>query len=167
VTLLADHTMTRFDTREFRRVLGHFPTGVVVITGMDGDEPAGLAVNSFSSVSLDPPLVGFFAGRSSTSWPRIARSGRFCVNVLAERHQELCRVFAARGGDKFAGVEWHPSPGDCPIIDGVTAWIDCTVHKTVPTGDHILVLGRVGRFGLREAEQPLLFLRGGHPRLAC
>ena len=167
MTVLADRAVAALDTREFRRVLGHFPTGVVVITGMDGDEPAGLAVNSFSSVSLDPPLVGFFASRTSTSWPRIAPGGRFCVNVLAERQQELCRVFAAPGGDKFAGIGWRRSPGGCPVMDGVIAWIDCTVHQTVPAGDHILVLGRVSQFRLEEAEPPLLFLRGGHPRLAA
>jgi 3-hydroxy-9,10-secoandrosta-1,3,5(10)-triene-9,17-dione monooxygenase reductase component len=167
MTVLAERAMDTFDTREFRWVLGHFPTGVVVITGMDGDQPAGLAVNSFSSVSLDPPLVGFFVGRTSTSWPRIGRGGRFCVNVLAEQHEELCRVFSAPGGDKFSGVSWHLSSGGCPVVDGVTAWIDCVVHQTVPAGDHILVLGFVGQFGLEEPAQPLLFLRGGHPRLAA
>ena len=153
--------------REFRRVLGHFPTGVAAVTGMDGDQPAGLAVNSFSSVSLDPPLVGFFISRTSTSWPRIARGGRFCVNVLAEQHEQLCRVFSAPGGDKFSGVSWHLSPGGCPVLDGVTAWIDCTVHQTAPAGDHVLILGLVGQFALQEPARPLLFLRGGHPRLAA
>src|SRR6476619_3878226 len=104
----ADHHPSSFDTARYRQVLGHFPTGVVVVTAVDDGEPVGLAIGSFSSVSLDPPLVGFFPDRSSTSWPRIEKAGSFAVNILGEHQEDICRTFASKGGDKFAGIGWKP-----------------------------------------------------------
>src|SRR5437868_3535599 len=102
---------------EFRRVLGHFPTGVVAITAPDG-EPVGMAVGSFASISLEPPLVGFFVDRGSSTWPRVARAGSFAVNVLAADQEAVCRRFGRKGVDRFAGVRWHPGHGDAPLLDG-------------------------------------------------
>src|SRR5262245_25488403 len=99
------------DPMFFRRVLGHFPTGVAVITAIDADgAPAGMAVGSFTSVSLDPPLVAFLPGRSSTSFPKIRRSERFCANVLSHSQEHICRAMAAKGADKFAQIAWSPAP---------------------------------------------------------
>src|SRR5881628_1456257 len=91
------------DARRFRDVLGHFPTGVAVVTGLDPDgNPAGMAVGSFSSVSLDPPLVAFMPDRSSTSWPKFRDAGSFCVNILGAGQESVCRTFATRGGERPA-----------------------------------------------------------------
>ena len=95
-----------FDSAQFRAVLGHVPTSVVVVTGLDGEGKAfGITIGSFASVSLDPPLVGFFPGTRSQSWAAIRESGRFCVNVLGSHQEELCWRFAKEGDDKFAGIE--------------------------------------------------------------
>ncbi|MEU7058883.1 flavin reductase family protein [Streptomyces sp. NPDC046197] len=153
------------DQGEFRRVLGHFATGVTVVTAppADGeDSPAGFACQSFSSLSLDPPLVAFMAGRTSTTWPRIARAGVFCVNVLSARQRELCRRFAVSGADKFAGVVHDAAPvSGAPRLAGALAWIDCTAHRVHTGGDHLIVVGRVNALGTSDTEEaPLLFHRG-------
>jgi len=156
--------MTADEERErFRQVLSHFPTGVVVVTGMTADGPAGLAVGSFASVSLEPPLVGFFVALSSTSWPPIRPSGHFCVNLLASAQSDVCRTFARSGGDKFAGVSWTHSNGGSPVLDGVVAWVDCEVEQEIETGDHQLVIGRVLDLEVANGEAPLLFHRGSFP----
>jgi flavin reductase (DIM6/NTAB) family NADH-FMN oxidoreductase RutF len=141
-------------------VLGAFATGVTVITA-PGTPPAGFACQSFSSLSLDPPLVAFMVGRTSTTWPRIARAGVFCVNVLSADQGELCRAFAVSGADKFAGVPHDPAPASgSPRLAGTLAWIDCTIHAVHTGGDHLIVVGRVDALGPGEAEAPLLFHRG-------
>ncbi|MGP4009825.1 flavin reductase family protein [Streptomyces sp. 4N124] len=150
---------------EFRRVLGNFATGVAVVTSpaTDGASgPAGFACQSFSSLSLDPPLVAFMVGRTSTTWPRIARAGAFCVNVLAAGQGTLCRGFAVSGGDKFAGVAYDAAPvSGSPRLAGALAWIDCTIHAVHTGGDHLIVVGRVDDLGTADTpEAPLLFHRG-------
>ena len=119
--------MSEIDSAHFRQVLGHFPTGVTVITAATDDGPVGLAVGSFASVSLEPPLVAFFAGKGSSSWPRIEATGSFCVNILAEAQEEVCRRFASKEPDKFAGLGWHAAGSGSPLLEGVLAWIDCDV----------------------------------------
>ena len=148
------------DPTEFRRVLGNFATGVTVITA-PGTPPAGFACQSFSSLSLDPPLVAFMVGRTSGTWPRIARAGVFCVNVLSAEQGELCRAFAVSGADKFAGVRHDPSPfSGSPRLADTLAWIDCTIHAVHTGGDHLIVVGRVDALGTGEGEGPLLFHMG-------
>ncbi|KUL37937.1 NADPH-flavin oxidoreductase [Streptomyces regalis] len=162
---------------EFRRVLGNFATGVAVVTapatagapqapGSTDDPqaaaPAGFACQSFSSLSLDPPLVAFMVGRTSTTWPRIARAGVFCVNVLSAGQAELCRAFAVSGADKFAGVSYDAAPASgSPRLAGTLAWIDCTIHAVHTGGDHLIVVGRVEALGASDGEEaPLLFHKG-------
>lgn len=148
------------DPTEFRRVLGSFATGVTVITA-PGTPPAGFACQSFSSLSLDPPLVAFMVGRGSATWPRIARAGVFCVNVLSAEQGELCRAFAVSGADKFAGVRHEPAPvSGSPRLADTLAWIDCTIHAVHTGGDHLIVVGRVEALGTGEGERPLLFHQG-------
>ena len=157
------------DQTEFRRVLGTFATGVTVITApaaADESGPAGFACQSFSSLSLDPPLVAFMVGRTSTTWPRIARAGVFCVNVLGAGQGELCRAFAVSGADKFAGVAYDAAPvSGSPRLAGAAAWIDCTIHAVHTGGDHLIVVGRVNALGAAEPGDPLLFHRGRFGRL--
>lgn len=151
------------DSATFRRVLGHYPTGVCVVTSMEGDgTPLGLVVGSFTSVSLDPPLVAFFPANSSSTWPRIEVAGRFCVNVLASDQQALCQRFSGRGGDKFEGVTHRLSGNGSPILDGVVAWIDCMLHATHEAGDHRIVLGEVLALEVEKPGRPLLFFQGGY-----
>ncbi len=128
--------------------------------------PAGFACQSFASLSLNPPLVSFMVARTSTTWPRIARAGVFCVNVLGAGQGDLCRAFAVSGADKFAGVEYDAAPATgSPRLAGAPAWIDCVVHAVHTGGDHLIVVGRVEALGTAEGSgegegAPLLFHRG-------
>ncbi|MFF3765803.1 flavin reductase family protein [Streptomyces sp. NPDC001922] len=184
------------DPADFRRVLGAFASGVTVITApapanapscpdgrrptpQDGTGPAprgeggpaAFACQSFASLSLAPPLVAFMVARTSTTWPRIARAGVFCVNILGARQGALCRSFAvssAERPDKFAGVAHAPAPvTGSPRLDGAPAWIDCTIHAVHTGGDHLIVVGRVEALGTDDAaaaEGPLLFHCGAFGR---
>lgn len=155
-----------FDTARFKEAMGRFATGVTIVTALEEDEPVGFTCQSFVSLSIDPPFVALAPAKTSTSWPRIARAGSFCVNVLAEHQQALCRDFAVSGGDKFAGVEWHRSAhGGAPIIEGSLAWIACGLELIHDAGDHELVIGRVMDLGLGDGE-PLLFYRSAFGTLA-
>jgi len=147
----------------FRRVLGQFPTGVAVVTAMGTDgRPVGMAVGSFTSVSLDPPLVGFLPARTSQTWPEIEQVGRFCVNILSDEQEALCRNFARSGQDKFADVSWRLSPHGSPVLDGALAWIDCGLARVEEAGDHLIVLGDVRDMDLNGGPGPLVFFRGGY-----
>ena len=150
---------------EFRRVLGHFPTGMVAITAFD-DEPVGVAVGSFTSISLDPPLVGFFISDSSTTWPRIERAGSFAVNVLADDQGEVCRLFGLKGAPRFARLDWRLGHRGAPLLTGALAWIECDISEVVELGDHMLVVGAVWRLFAHENGSPLIFFRSGYERLA-
>ncbi|KAB2812635.1 flavin reductase [Pimelobacter simplex] len=153
------------DGRRFREVLAHFPTGVVVVTALGADDvPLGMVVGSFTSVSLDPPLVAYLPAKSSSSYAALRERPRFCVNVLASDQEQLCRQFASRGTDKFAGVSWDLSPGGSPVLDGAVAWLDCTVESVLDGGDHDIVLGRVEHLDVPGvgAGDPLLFFQGGY-----
>lgn len=151
-----------FDSRRFRDVLGHLPTGVVVITATDDDTPVGMAVGSFTSVSLDPPMVAFFPDKSSSTFPLIRRAGRFCVNVLAADQEEVCRAFAVRGGDKFRGLEWTFTHLGSPVLNDVLVWLDCEIDDVSEAGDHFVVLGRVHQLGVGRPRIPLVFFQGGY-----
>ena len=143
-----------------REVLGHFVSGIVVVTATGPDGPIGFTCQSFASLSLDPPLISFAPARSSSTWPRIREIGAFCVNVLAADHQEISNGFARSGADKFAGVGWQPAPSGTPILDGVTAWIDCALWNEYDGGDHTIAVGLVNDLGAEPARLPLLYYRG-------
>lgn len=155
------------DSAIYRRVLGHYPTGVCVVTATLPDgRRAGMVVGSFTSVSLDPPLVGFFPDACSTSWPQIEQAGSFCVNILASDQKDLCRRFSEKGEDKFVGVSHRHSTNGSPVLDDIVAWIDCTLDKVHVAGDHFIVLGRVEELDIVRPEQPLLFFRGAYGSFA-
>ncbi len=162
----ADRTDQTVNSSLFRSVLGRFATGVVAITAIDpgSGEPCGLAANSFTSVSLDPPLVAFCVAHTSTSWPRLRASAIQTINVLAEHQQAVCAALASRGGEKFADLTWTCSPAGNPVIDDVLAWIDCSVEAEYPAGDHVIVVARVHRLEVHGDGGPLLFFRGGYGR---
>lgn len=155
------------DPAKFRQVLGHFPTGVAVVTGVDpAGQPAGMAVGSFSSVSLDPPLVAFMPDKSSSSWPKFRDTGSFCVNILGAEQENVCRAFAMRGGDKFKELLWRPAGSGAPILDGVLAWIDCDTEVIHEAGDHYIVIGRVRELEIGTPALPLVFFQGGYGRFS-
>lgn len=160
-------TLAVLDPASFRKALGAYPTGVCVITSLKGDIRLGLAVGSFTSISLDPPLVGFFPGKMSTSWQSIAQTGRFCVNVLGADQLDICRRFATRSANKFADLSHGFSPAGLPLIDGALAWIDCRIESVLDIGDHYLVVGAVDDLGFSEAGDPLIFLRGQYHNVSA
>lgn len=154
------------DPHTFRHVLGYHPTGACVVTAMPADGmPAGMVVGTFTSVSLDPPLVAFLPDKASTSWPRIQRSGSFCANVLSARQEAVSRQFAQKDRDKFLGISWTPAPSGAPIIDGAVAWIDCAIEQVLESGDHYIVIGRVRELEAVSSELPLTFWQGRYGRI--
>jgi flavin reductase (DIM6/NTAB) family NADH-FMN oxidoreductase RutF len=144
---------------EMRRVLGQFATGVTIVTGSHEGEPVGFACQSFTSVSLDPPLVLFCPAHTSRSWPLIRAGGVFTVNVLAEDQLELCKAFATSGGDKFEGTAWHDTPWG-PCLDDVLATVHCEIDAVHAAGDHDVVIGHVRQLITHREAGPLLFFRG-------
>ncbi|MEZ0365822.1 flavin reductase family protein [Mycobacterium sp. pUA109] len=163
---MAQGALPHVDLQRLRRTLGNYPTGVSVVTAIDADgAPAGMAVGTFTSVSLDPPLIAFLPARSSTSFPRISAATSFCVNVLAADQDDVCRTFATRGGDKFAGVAWSHAPSGAPRLHGTAAWIDCDLESITTVGDHYFVLGRVRTFDSGSDALPLVFFRGEYGHL--
>lgn len=145
---------------EMRQHLGAFATGVTVITSQDADGPVGFACQSFSSLSLSPPLVLFCVDEHSRSWPRIRAAGTFCVNVLAEDQQELCGRFGSKDGQKFDGLDWEASPWGAPTLPDVLLRIHADVDAVHPAGDHDIVVGRVRELEQPREARPLIFYRG-------
>jgi 3-hydroxy-9,10-secoandrosta-1,3,5(10)-triene-9,17-dione monooxygenase reductase component len=143
-----------------RDVLGHFVSGIVVVTAAGPAGPLGFTCQSFASLSLDPPLVSLAPARTSTTWPRIRAAGAFCVNVLAAEHEDVSVAFARSGVDKFAGVAWAPAPSGAPVLDGVSAWVDCALWAEYDGGDHTIAVGRVLDLGADPTRPPLLYYRG-------
>lgn len=154
-------TETTIDPADFRKVLGSYPTGVCVVAALDADRrPVGMVVGSFTSVSLDPPLVGFFPDRKSSSWPLIEAAGHFSVNVMGSDQQDICRAVGAKGDQKFVGVEYVISDHNLPIIANAIACIECRLHSVTEAGDHWFVMGQVLRLESTRDENPMLFHRG-------
>lgn len=151
----------------FRTVLGRFASGVTVVTAATAEGPVGMTCQSFSSVSLHPPLILFAPAKTSRAWARIRRAGHFAVNILAAGQEDVSNQFASRSEDKYAGVSWSPGEanGD-PHVDGCVAYLDCTVQSVHEEGDHYLVVGRVLDLRSGDAEEPLLFYRSDYRELS-
>lgn len=146
--------------QRMREVAGSFCSGVVVVSAVGPGGPFGLTCQSFASLSLDPPLVTFAVARTSRTWPRIRDVGSFCVNILAAEQRELSQQFSRSGTDKFAGVEWFPSPQGAPVLEGVISWIDCVLRHEHDGGDHTIIIGEVRDLATVGDRRPLLFHRG-------
>ncbi|THV13425.1 flavin reductase family protein [Nocardioides caeni] len=151
--------------RRFRDVLSCFASGITVVTTISDGAPVGMTCQSFSSVSLDPPLVLFIPARSSRAWPLIQRSGRFCINVLASNQEHVSGQMATKGADKFAGIDWSPAEvTGSPVIAGTLAHLDCTIHAVYEGGDHYVVIGKVEHLAAADDEgtstEPLLYYKG-------
>jgi 3-hydroxy-9,10-secoandrosta-1,3,5(10)-triene-9,17-dione monooxygenase reductase component len=150
------------DPATYRTVLGHFATGVTIVTAHDGEHPVGMACNSFTSVSLDPPLVLWCAAKSSSTWPQMQGAKHFAVNVLEEDGESVCRVFATKGVDRFEGVTHHRAVTGAPVLADALAYVDCETVAEHDAGDHVIVVGRVLELGYATEGKPLLFYRGGY-----
>jgi 3-hydroxy-9,10-secoandrosta-1,3,5(10)-triene-9,17-dione monooxygenase reductase component len=150
------------DGREFRRVLGHYPTGVCAITSLSDSVPVGMIVGSFTSVSLDPALVAFLPDRKSRTWAKIEAAGHFCVNILAARQQDICLALSSQAENKFSAIPYRPTSSGLPIIEGVVAWIDCKLDAVHEAGDHVIAIGRVRALDIEQPAAPLIFLRGAY-----
>ena len=148
-----------------RQVLGSFPTGVTVLAALVDGVPAGLAANSFVSVSLDPPLVSVCVAHTSSTWPVLRRATRLGVSVLGAHQEEAGRRLSARDVDRFATVEWQATPGGAVLLDGSSAWLDCSVEQEIPAGDHDIVLLRVHDLDADAEVPPLVFHGSRYRRL--
>lgn len=160
---------TAIDPSAFRQAVGHYASGITVITALVEGEPIGFTCQAFHSVSMSPPLVSFSVMSSSASYPGIRRAGRFAVNILASGQVGISNQFARKGTDKWQGVEWQPSPLGNPLIAGSLHWLDCQIHAEHLAGDHLIVLGEVKALHLQEATttQPLLYFKGRYCNLAA
>ncbi|MFC4603975.1 flavin reductase family protein [Rhodococcus kronopolitis] len=148
------------DPAQMRRVMGQFASGVTVVTGLDDDGPIGFACQSFASVSLEPPMVLFCADHRGSAWPRIRRSGRFTVNVLAEAQDEMCGRFGSSRGRKFDDLDWDLSRWETPTLPQVLARVHAEVDAVHVAGDHDVVIGRVLELEDLHAAAPMVFFRG-------
>jgi flavin reductase (DIM6/NTAB) family NADH-FMN oxidoreductase RutF len=150
---------------ELRRVFGAFPTGVTAIAAFVDGAPTGLAASSFTSVSLEPPLVSVCIARTSTTWPVLRRAVRLGVSVLGAHQEQLGRQLSARTGDRFAGASWRASNGGEIVLDGASAWLDCSIEREIPAGDHDIVLLRVHDLDADRSVPPLVFHQSTFGRL--
>jgi flavin-dependent trigonelline monooxygenase, reductase component len=155
--------VTTLDVAELRQTLGSFATGVAVATTLDAKGiPKGFTANSFTSVSLDPPLVLVCVDKSASCYPAFADTAHFAINILCEAQQHVSRAFASKSPDKFADMPWVPGVTGSPIFPDSTAWLDCELHNRVEAGDHLIVIGRVLSFGHSPAKRPLGYHRGSY-----
>lgn len=151
--------------RTFRDVLGRFGSGVTVVTTVSEGRPVGMTCQSFTSVSLEPPLVAFLPTRQSRAFASIQRTGHFCVNFLSADQVDISDQMAGSVEDKFSGVTWEPSATGSPLLAGVVGYVDCTVHAVHEAGDHYIVVGKVIDLGVGDSEEPLLYHRGAYRTL--
>ncbi|MCF5228833.1 flavin reductase family protein [Pseudomonas edaphica] len=160
---------TTVEPLSFREALGHYASGITVITSHLDDEPVGFTCQSFYSVSMSPPLVSFSVMSNSASYPKIRQAGRFVVNILSGEQAGISNQFARRGTDKWHGVQWQHSPLGNPIIAGSLHWLDCEIHAEHAAGDHLIVIGEVKALSLRAAAaaKPLLYFKGQYCNIAA
>jgi len=150
-----------FDSATLRKALGHVPTSVCIVSTSDSGGPIGMTVGTFTSISLEPPLVGFFADSGSMTFHRVRTAEHFTVSVLDDTQDEVCRAFSGEAGDRFAEVSLVPGRHPAPRIAGALGWFDCAVDTIVNVGDHHLVVGRVLAFDVSAVPRgPLVFFRG-------
>ncbi|MGB1466135.1 MAG: flavin reductase family protein [Alcanivorax nanhaiticus] len=160
-------TTKAIDPLHFRKALGHFASGLTVITSQIEDEPIGFTCQSFYSVSTAPPLVSFSVKRDSFSYPKIRRAGRFAVNILSDEQAAVSNIFAQQGADKWKETDWTTSPLGNPVIGGSLHWLDCEIHAEHQAGDHLIVIGEVRALSLQPttATHPLLYFKGQYCNL--
>jgi len=165
--MTSDTTLSESPQLALRRALSAYPTGVVAVAAMHGDEPVGMAVNSFTSISLEPALAAVSVARTSTTWPALATHARLGLSVLGPDHGPLTRQLSARSGDRFAGAHWHATEKGAVLIDGAALWLECSVREVLNGGDHEIVLLEIHESRLFPEIAPLVFHRSSFHRLSA
>lgn len=156
------------DQLEFRRVMGHFATGVTVVTTHDGDgKLSGLTANAVASVSLEPPMILVCVDKTSDSYPMFGASNCFAVNILSNEQETLSRRFAKSGGDKFTGIGFRLGVTGAPLLSDTIAHLECTIRHAFDAGDHTIYVGEAVDVGVSSEEDPLLYFRGGYRNLSA
>jgi flavin reductase (DIM6/NTAB) family NADH-FMN oxidoreductase RutF len=153
------------DQVQLRRVFGAFPSGVTAVAALVDGRPVGIAANSFTSVSLGPPLISVCVAHSSTTWPVLGTAPRFGVSVLGADQEHACRQLAARGVDRFAALSWRATEGGAVLLDGACAWLECSIDQQVRAGDHDIVVLRVHEVDADHDVRPLVFHASQYRRL--
>ncbi|MET4901156.1 flavin reductase family protein [Paenarthrobacter sp. CC6] len=150
------------DPRAFRDTLGHYASGITIISGSDETGPIGFTCQSFYSVSTEPPLISFSVMKTSTTYPRIRETGKFAVNVLSQHQDKVSNQFARKGSDKWAGIAWTPTQAGNPVIQDTLMWLDCDIWAEHDAGDHLIVLGKVNEMSPANwhIHEPLLYFKG-------
>ena len=139
--------MSKFDPKALRSALASYMTGVTVVTALSpSGEPVGFTANSFTSVSLDPPLLLVCPGKHLSSFDVFTNAQQFAVNILAEGQEQVSNIFASSKEDRFAQISWHPNKHGCPLIDGAAAQFSCDLHQAVEAGDHLILIGQITDF---------------------
>jgi 3-hydroxy-9,10-secoandrosta-1,3,5(10)-triene-9,17-dione monooxygenase reductase component len=154
-----------FDNAHCKEVLGHYVTGIVVVTAMTPEGPAGFTCQTFGSLSIDSALVFFAATTTSPSWQRVKSVGVVGVNILCDDQEPLARAFAVSGVDKFEGVSWIAAPNGSPFLEGSLAYLEGTIREVTNHGDHDIVVAELD-FASTEPGSPLVYYRGGYRVLA-
>jgi flavin reductase (DIM6/NTAB) family NADH-FMN oxidoreductase RutF len=154
------------DGSQLRRAFGCFPSGVVALCALVDGGPLGMAVSSFTSVSLAPPLASVCVQDTSTTWPKLRTSARLGLSVLAEDHDAVCRALSRKGTDRFADVDWMTRPDGGVFVRGASAWFDCSLHQEIPAGDHAIALLLLHGARTEPDVSPLVFHGSRFRRLA-
>jgi flavin reductase (DIM6/NTAB) family NADH-FMN oxidoreductase RutF len=150
---------------ELRRVFGAFPTGVTAIAALVDRDPVGIAASSFTSVSMDPPLVSVCVAHTSTTWPALRGSARLGVSILGSHQERACRQLAGRGDNRFSGLDWRATREGAVLVEDASAWLNCSVEQLIRAGDHDIVLLRVHELDADPTVPPLVFHASGFRRL--
>lgn len=164
--MIAFQPMTA-DPGQLRRAFGCFPSGITAVCAMAGDEPAGLAASSFTSVSVAPPLVSVCIQNSSATWPVLRDRPRLGISLLAEGHDEICLRLSRKAADRFDGVTWDRAPGGGVFVPGATAWLNCSLYAEIPAGDHAVALLEIHGLHANPEAAPLVFHASRFRRLAA
>lgn len=151
-----------FDSSTFRKFMGQFPTGIVIVSTFYDGRPVGLAAQSFVSLSVEPPLVSFASMHSSRTAHIIKQTRHFGISILSEHQEQISRVFGSKAHDKFAEVEWTRSPHNNPVFHDSLMWCDAELTNVVPAGDHDIMMGKIIHLGEINDHKPLVFFRGGY-----
>lgn len=158
--------ITDADQGTLRKAFGRFPSGVTAVCAMDGNEPQGMAVSTFTSVSLEPPLASVCISRNSATWQHLRQSEHIGISVLGARHDAVCRQLSQKAGDRFSGIAWHHDDRGAVYIDKAAAWLRCGIEQEVPAGDHLIVLLRIEALAFEPETEPLVFHDSTFWRLA-
>ena len=152
---------------DLRRAFACFPTGVTAICALVDGRPVGMAASSFTSVSIEPPLVSVCMQNSSTTWRKLAPLARLGLSFLSSEHEDASRQLAAKSGDRFAGIDWQPSASGAVFIAGASVWLECSIHQRIAAGDHEIILLQIETLRAQPDVSPLVFHASRYRQLAA